>query len=74
MLSFLNHQLQGQDFLASQFSVADIGFVPRLLVLKELGVDPAANRGNIDGWIKRLLERPSIQHLEGVIIQPLAGI
>jgi glutathione S-transferase len=74
MLSFLNHQLQGQDFLASQFSVADIGFVPRLLVLKELGVDPAANRGNIDGWIKRLLERPSIQNLEGVTIQPLAGI
>jgi glutathione S-transferase len=74
MLSFLNHQLQGQDFLASQFSVADIGFVPRLLVLKELGVDPAANRGNIDGWIKRLLERPSIQNLQGMTIQPLAGI
>jgi glutathione S-transferase len=74
MLSFLNHQLQGQDFLASQFSVADIGFVPRLLVLKELGMDPAANRGNIEGWIKRMLERPSIQNLEGLTVQPLAGI
>jgi glutathione S-transferase len=74
MLSFLNHQLQGQDFLASQFSVADIGFMPRLLVLKELGVDPAANRGNIDGWIKRMLERPSIQNLQGVTVQLLAGI
>jgi glutathione S-transferase len=74
MLSFLNHQLQGQDFLASQFSVADIGFVPRLLVMKELGVDPAANRGNIDGWIKRMLERPSIQNLQGVTAQPVAGI
>jgi len=74
MLSFLNHQLQGQDFLASQFSVADIGFVPRLLVLKELGVDPAANRGNIDGWIKRIVERPSIQNLQGITAQPLAGV
>ena len=74
MLSFLNHQLQGQDFLASQFSVADIGFVPRMLVLRELGVDPAANRGNIDGWIRRMLERPSIQNLQGVTMQPLAGI
>ncbi len=74
MLSFLNHQLQGQDFLASQFSVADIGFVPRLLVLKELGLDPAANRGNIDGWIKRMLERPSIQNLQGITAQPLAGV
>src|SRR5438094_641941 len=73
MLSFLNHQLQGQDFLASQFSVADIGFVPRLLVLKELGVDPTANRGNIDGWINRLLERPSVHNLQGVTIQPIAG-
>ena len=74
MLSFLNHQLQGQDFLASQFSVADIGFVPRLLVLKELGVDPAASRGNIDTWLKRMLERPSIQNLQGVTVQPVAGI
>ncbi len=74
MLSFLNHQLQAQEFLVSQFSVADIGFVPRLLVLKELGVDPSANRANMDGWIKRMLERPSIQNLEGVTAQLLAGI
>src|ERR1700730_11523823 len=74
MLSFLNHQLQGQDLLASQFSLADIGFVPRLLVLKELGVDPTANRGNIDGWFKRLLDRPSIQNLQGVTAEPVAGI
>jgi glutathione S-transferase len=66
--------LQGQDFLASQFSVADIGFVPRLLVLSELGIEPSANRGNIDGWIKRLLERPSIQNLQGITAQPLAGV
>jgi glutathione S-transferase len=74
MLSFINHQLQGQDFLAAQFSVADIGFVPRLLVLKELGLDPTVSRGNIDGWLKRMLDRPSIQNLEGLTTQLLAGI
>ena len=74
MLSFINHQLQGQDFLASQFSVADIGFVPRLLVLRELGMDPTASRGNIDGWLKRMLDRPSIQNVQGVTTQLLAGI
>jgi glutathione S-transferase len=74
MLNFLNHQLQTQEFLASQFSVADIGFVPRLLVLKEVGLDPSSNRANIDGWIKRMLERPSIQNLQGVTPQLLAGI
>src|SRR2546428_749083 len=68
MLSFLNHQLQAQEFLVSQFSVADIGFIPRLLVLRELGVDPAANRGNIDAWIRRMVERPSIQDLQGLTV------
>jgi len=74
MLTFINHQLQGQDFLASQFSVADIGFIPRVLVLNELGLDPAANRGNIDGWLKRILDRPSVQNLQGVTTQLIAGI
>jgi glutathione S-transferase len=74
MLSFLNHQLQAQEFLVSQFSVADIGFIPRLLVLRELGVDPSANRTNIDSWMKRMLDRPSIQNLQGVTVQLLAGV
>jgi glutathione S-transferase len=74
MLNFLNHELQGQEFLATQFSVADIGFIPRLLVLKDLGVDPAFNRSNVGAWIQRMLERPSIQNLQGVTAEPLAGI
>jgi len=74
MLNFLNHELQGQEFLATQFSVADIGFIPRLLVLKDLGVDPAFNRANVGAWIQRMLERPSIQNLQGVTAEPLAGI
>ncbi len=74
VLEYVNRELQGQHFLAGDFSVADIGFVPRLLVLKELGIEPGAGRSNVDGWMKRLLERPSIQGLEGVVIQPLAGV
>src|SRR5215470_18737842 len=34
-LNFLNHELQGQEFLAAQFSVADIGLLTKLVVLKE---------------------------------------
>ena len=74
MLNFLNHELQGQEYLAAQFSVADIGFVPRLVVLRELGVDPGLGRSNVDGWFKRMLERPSIQNLQGLTTQFLAGI
>jgi glutathione S-transferase len=73
-LNFLNHELQGQEFLAAQFSVADIGFVPRLVVLKELGLDPGAGRANVEAWLQRMLERPSIQNLQGVTTQLLAGV
>ena len=63
-----------QHFLAGEFSVADIGFVPRLLVLNELGIDAGMNRANVEAWIKRLLDRPSVQNLKGVTAAPLAGV
>ncbi len=74
VLNFLNHELQKQEFLAIQFSVADIAFVPRVLVLHDLGIEPGHNRPNVEAWMRRLLDRPSIQSLEGVTIEPLAGI
>jgi glutathione S-transferase len=74
MLTFLNHELQGQDYLVGQFSVADIAFVPRLVVLRDLGVDIAQNRPNIDAWAKRMIDRPSIQNLDGLTSQFVAGI
>jgi glutathione S-transferase len=74
VLDFLNHELQGQEYLAQQFSIADIGFVPRLVVLKDLGLDPAQNRPNIDAWLNRMIDRPSIQSLEGLTVQLLAGV
>ncbi len=39
VLDYVNRELQGQHFLAGEFSVADIGFVPRLVVLRELGIE-----------------------------------
>jgi glutathione S-transferase len=73
-LDYVNHELTGQQFLAGDFSVADIAFAPRLLVLGELGLDASVNRPNVDAWIKRMLERPSIQSLQGVTVEPLAGV
>ncbi|HZZ07375.1 MAG TPA: glutathione S-transferase family protein, partial [Candidatus Binataceae bacterium] len=73
-LDYVNHELTGQQFLAGDFSVADIAFAPRLLVLGELGLDASVNRPNVDAWIKRMLERPSIQSLQGVTLEPLAGV
>jgi glutathione S-transferase len=73
-MDYVNRELQGQNFLAGEFSVADIGFVPRLVVLKELGLDVSAGRNNVEAWMKRLLDRPSIQGLEGVVLEPIAGV
>ncbi len=73
VLDYLNRELHAQQFLAGEFSVADIAFVPRLLVLNHLGFDPAANRANVDGWIKRMLDRQSIRTLEGVSTEPVPG-
>jgi glutathione S-transferase len=74
VLTYLNHQLQGQHYLAGEFSVADIGFAPRLLVLRDLGIDAGMNRVNVETWIKRLIDRPSIQNLQGVTVEPVAGV
>jgi len=74
VLDYLNHELQGNNFLAGEFSVADVGFAPRMLVLNEIGIDVlGSNRGNVDAWIKRMLERPSIRNLQGVAAVPVAG-
>jgi glutathione S-transferase len=73
-LDYVNHELGGQQFLAGEFSIADIGFVPRLLVLGELGIEVGANRPGVDAWSKRLIERASVQTLQGITVQPLAGV
>ena len=39
---FPQSRAAGEQVSRRQFSVADIGFVPRLLVLKEIGLDPGA--------------------------------
>lgn len=74
MLTFLNHELQGQEYLTGQFSVADIAFAPRLVVLRDLGVEVGQHRNNADAWLKRMIERPSIMNIEGFTSQFVAGV
>ncbi len=72
VLVYLDRELQhGQPFLAGEFSVADIAFAPRLFVLSHLGIDAVANRTNIDAWMKRMMERPSIRTLQGLEADPV---
>ncbi|MGH7814422.1 MAG: glutathione S-transferase family protein [Candidatus Binataceae bacterium] len=74
VLDYLNHELGGNGFLAGEFSIADIGFAPRMLVLAELGIDVAGNgRAGVDAWLKRMRERPSVAGLKGAGAVPIAG-
>jgi glutathione S-transferase len=50
--------LQGRDYLAGTFSVADMALMPYLYVLAELGV---AQSPTVDAYYKRLAARPSWQ-------------
>jgi len=50
--------LQGRDYLAGTFSVADMALMPYLYVLAELGV---AQPPTVDAYYKRLAARPSWQ-------------
>jgi glutathione S-transferase len=65
VLDYLNRQLQGRHFLADEFSVADIAFIPRLMLLNGLGIEISATRPNGTAWLNRLLERPSVLELRG---------
>lgn len=55
--------LTGREFLAGEFSLADIAFVPAVLNLSRLGVEIDPRLRNVAGWIGRLRQRPSIQSL-----------
>jgi glutathione S-transferase len=50
--------LQGRDYLAGTFSVADMALMPYLYVLAELGI---AQSPTVDAYYKRLAARPSWQ-------------
>lgn len=54
----LDRRLQGRDYIADEFSVADMAAFPWCRVAKGHGVDIAAYP-NVDRWQKAIAERPS---------------
>lgn len=56
--------VSGKEFLVGDFSLADVAFVPALLILPRLGVDVDPALRGVTAWINRLKQRPSIKALE----------
>src|SRR5581483_11891418 len=57
VLEFLDRQLEGKEYIAGDFSLADLAFVPRLLQLPSLGVEIPARLRNVIAWSERLKQR-----------------
>lgn len=67
MLAVIDGSLAGRSWLAgSAFSLADVAFAPRVVILGALGVELDPEWKNVAGWIQRLNQRASIHDLAGL--------
>jgi glutathione S-transferase len=62
-LARLESFLTGSEYLVGSFSLADIAFVPRVLILPRLGVEVDPRLRHVSNWIQRLRERPTVASL-----------
>jgi glutathione S-transferase len=64
VLEFLEHHLEGKEYMSGVFSLADLAFVPRLLQLPKLGVEIPSRLVNVLAWSERVKRRPSVKQLQ----------
>lgn len=62
-LEWLNSSLEGREYLVNDFSIADIAFVPGVLILANMGIEANPSWKNLAAWLGRLRQRASIQAL-----------
>jgi glutathione S-transferase len=66
MLSVIDGSLAGRNWLVGNFSLADVAFAPRVVILSSLGVTLDPEWRNVAGWIQRLNQRASVHDLTGL--------
>jgi RNA polymerase-associated protein len=59
-LAMLERELEQREYLAGDFSLADVSFAPALLQLDKLGVAIDDALVNVKAWSRRLADRPSV--------------
>ncbi len=55
----IERELEGRDYLAGTFSLADISFMPNIALLERLEIPVDPKYKNMHAWIERLKARPS---------------
>ena len=58
-LSYIDAILEGKDYLVGEFSLADISFMPRVLIFESLGIEIKSKNHNLLRWIDNLKSRES---------------
>ena len=66
MLAVIDGTLAGKSWLVGNFSLADVAYAPRVVILPALGVQLDAEWRNVAAWIQRLNQRASIHDLAGL--------
>lgn len=66
MLAVIDGSLAGRQWLAGTFSLADVAFAPRVVILSGLGVELDPEWKNVASWAQRLNQRASIHDLAGL--------
>lgn len=65
LLSVLNHELEGKEYLLGEYTIADIATAPWVSTLSEdYGADdvlPLSQHSNVKRWLQRIVERPAYQ-------------
>jgi glutathione S-transferase len=57
--AYLDRELQGREYFADEFSLADISFIPPLSNLERAGFSIPDNFRNLRAWWQRMKARPS---------------
>ncbi len=60
-LTMLNQEMAGRDYLAGDYSLADITFIPFFTRLERYRTKIGDDCPNVKAWMKRLLDRPAVQ-------------
>lgn len=60
-LKFLDDNMGGREYIAGDYSLADITFIPFFTRLDRYQTTIGDDLPNVKAWMKRLLERPAVR-------------
>jgi glutathione S-transferase len=60
-LKFLDDHMSGREYIAGDYSLADITFIPFFTRLERYQATVGDDLPNVKSWVKRLLDRPAVR-------------